>query len=247
MKENLEKNKGSGIGVIGENRRFAPIRREKYVIAFLFTTLVFIAGILLGSEITKGGVDAFRDALRNDLLESQSLDVELSMLQLFGLKEQKCAYMESRLPDIARKKVEIGRKFDLGTVPENERRQLSSEFVLSLGKYFMFNGLMEKECGLNKPTVLFFKDDSEASRQQARVLDNIVFKLSDINITVFTFHKSFTGQAVVRLIYNAYDVTETPTIIIKNAKYTGFQSLDRLTEIICLNYDNNYTASLCKR
>ena len=225
----------------------SPLRKEKYVVAFLFTTLVFIAGILLGSEITKSNVEAFRDALQGDLLEAQSLDIELSMLQLFGLKEDKCAYMKSRLPDIVKRKVEIGRKFDLGTVPENERQQLSSEFALSLGRYFMFNDVMEKECGLNKPTVLFFKDDSEESRQQARVLDNVVFKLSDVNITVFTFHKSFNDQAIIRLIYKIYDVNGVPALIIKNAKYSGFQSLDRVAEIICLGYDNNYTASLCKR
>lgn len=237
-----------GSGLIRGNRRFTLINKEKYVVAFLVTTLVFVVGIFVGSEITRSGTGSFLRAMQMDLLEGQSLEVEASILGLIGKQEDKCAYLESRLPAIVKKKVEIGRKFDLGNVRSDERELLSSQFVVSLGKYFVFNELQKQECNLQKPEILFFKDESEASRQQAKVLDNIVFKLGDINILVFTFHVAFKeDQEIIRLFYSANNVTTTPAIIIKGVKYEGFQPLEKVTDVLCESYANNYTVSICKQ
>ncbi|MBI2076691.1 MAG: hypothetical protein HYT72_05590 [Candidatus Aenigmarchaeota archaeon] len=219
------------------------VRKEKYVITFLLTTLVFIIGIMIGSEITRARVESIQQSLQLDVLESQSLEIELSILNQFGKKEDMCAYIESRLPDIAKKKVEIGRRFDIGDVPKDEAELLASQFIVSLGRYFVFNEIQTEECKLTKPTVLFFPDTSEASREQAKVLDNIVFRLGDVNITVFTFNSIFKEkQGIVKMVYNLNNVTKTPTIMIKGTKYEGFQEMEKVTGILCGNYD----LAICK-
>ena len=222
------------------------VKKEIYAITFLFTTLVFLIGIMVGAEITKMHVESIQRDLQLDLLEAQSLEVELSILQLLGGKEDTCEYIESRLPAIIKKKVELGRKFDTTDIPKDELQFLDSQFTISLGRYFIFNELQERECNLQKPIILFFKDDSETSRQQSRVLDNIVFSVSDVNITVLTFAETLKkDQALVRLIYNLNNVTKTPALIIKGVKYEGFQPLEKLTGILCSTFNNNYTKSIC--
>lgn len=219
------------------------VKKEKYVIAFLFTTLIFVIGVVIGSEITRTRVESIQQSLQLDVLESQSLEIELSILNQFGKKEDMCAYIESRLPDIAKKKGEIGRRFDIGDVPKDEAELLASQFIVSLGRYFVFNEIQTKDCNLKKPTVLFFPDTSETSREQAKVLDNIVFRLGDVNITVFTFSSIFKEkQGIVKMVYNLNNVTRTPAFIIKGTKYEGFQSLDKVTGILCGNYD----LAICK-
>lgn len=223
------------------------IKKEKYVISFLLTTLVFVIGISIGSEITRSRVESIQHSLALDVLDSQSLEVELSILQQLGKKDDLCTYVESRLPDIVRKKVEIGRRFDVGDVPKENADLLTAQFVVSLGRYIVFEGIQEKECNIEKPKVLFFPDSSETSREQARVLDNIVFRLGDVNITVFSFSKVLMeDQQIVKLVYNLNNVTKNPTIIIKGVKYESFQSLDKVIEILCNSYNNRYTKAICK-
>ncbi len=223
------------------------ISKEKYYVAFFITTLIFLLGIFVGSSISRGSAESFQKSLQLDLLEAQSLEVELSMLQAFGSKEDRCAYIESRIPAIASKKVELGRKFDLGDIPRDETQLFASQFAVSLGRYFVFNSLLEKECNLQKPLILFFKDESEASREQARVLDNAVYRLGDANITVLMFSKETAkDQPIIRLAYALNSVTTTPAIIVKGVKYEGFQTLDKVTDIICSEYGNEYTKSICK-
>lgn len=222
------------------------IKKEKYVITFLLTTLVFAVGIMIGSEITRSRTESIQKSLQADILESQSLEVELSILQALGNKE-KCAYIESRIPEIVKKKVELGRKFDIGDVPEDDASLLDAQFVVSLGRYFVFNELQEKECGSQKPSVLFFKDESELSREQARVLDNLVFRMSDVNITVLTFSRKLIDERhIITLVYRLNNVTETPSIIVKGVKYEGFQPLGKTTAILCSAYGNEYTRPICK-
>ncbi len=222
------------------------IKKEKYAITFLLTTLVFIAGIMIGSEITRSKTESIQQSLQLDFLESQSLEVELSILQALENKE-KCAYIEFRIPEIAKKKVELGRKFDIGDMPEDDVSLLNAQFVVSLGRYFVFNELQEKECGSQKPNVLFFKDESELSREQARVLDNIVFHVSDTNITVLTFSRKLMDEhPIIKLVYRLNNITETPSIIVKGVKYEGFQPLARATDILCAAYGNEHTRPICK-
>lgn len=223
------------------------VRKEKYIITFLLTTLVFIIGILVGSEITRSKVESIQQSLQLDVLDSQSLEVELSILREVGKKDDLCAYVENRLPDIIRKKVEIGRKFDVGDVPQDSAALLTAQFVVSLGRYFVFDSIQEKECNIDKPTILFFPDNSEASREQAKVLDNIVFKMGDVNITVFAFNSILKeDQQIVRLIYSLNNVTKNPTIIIKGEAHEGFQPLDKVVDILCDSYNNKYTRAICK-
>ncbi len=222
------------------------ISKEKYYVAFFITTLIFLLGILVGSAVSRGNAESFQRSLQLDLLGAQSLEVELSVLQTLGSKEDRCAYIESRLPEIAKKKTDIGRKFDLGGISKDEAQLLSSQFVVSLGRYFVFNEIQEKECGLQKPKILFFRDDSERSREQARVLDNIVYRLGDVNITILTFSRDLINdQPIIKLVYRLNNVTETPSILVKGARYDGFQPLDKVTGILCSGYGNSYTNPIC--
>jgi hypothetical protein len=220
-------------------------RKDKYIAAFFVTTVVFLLGIFIGSEITGSRLESLQRQLTLDIMEAQSLEIELSILQLFGGIEDKCNYIESRIPEIVKKKVEVGRKFDIEDIPEEEADVLASQFIISLGRYVIFNEVQERECGVQKPKILFFKDESEASRQQARVLDNIVFGVSDLNITVLTFTTTFSDHGIIKLLYRVNNITVTPSLLIKGAKYEGFQPLEKVTGILCQNYANSYTRSIC--
>lgn len=214
------------------------VRRERYAIAFLATTLIFVAGIFIGSEVSKAKIEGIKGLLQKDILETQSLELELSILESIN-SSYLCGYIDYRLPDIIKNKVELGRKFELGDVPKEDADTLQRQYSISLAKYLLFTEVQKKECGIDKPRILFFFDDKEVSREQGRVLDYIVFRTKE-NITIFSFNVQW-DNALVRLLVNTYNITEVPTLILNGERHVGFQSRDNVTEILC----RYYTFEIC--
>jgi len=209
------------------------IRKERYAITFLVTTLVFIAGVFIGSEVSKKGIEDIQELLQKDILETQSLELELSILESIN-SSFLCGYIDYRLPNIIKSKVELGRKFELGDVPRDEADILQRQYSISLAKYLLFTEVQQKRCGIDKPRILFFFDTSEISREQGRVLDYIVFKTQE-NITIFSFNIQW-DNALIRLLVNTYNITDVPTLITNEEKHVGFQSREMVTDILCKYY-----------
>lgn len=203
---------------------------QRYIIAFVITSLVFISGFFIGSRIASSRTEEIQRGLQNDLLDFQSLELELSMI-----KESKaCDYISYRLPDIIRRKVELGRKFDVGDIPEEDAELLKKQYVISLTRYWFFSEVQEKDCNITTPRIMFFFDDTEMSREQGRVLDYTVYK-SNQTISVFAFNTEWKGP-IVRLLMANYQVQKLPAVIINGTKYEGLQGRDQLEKIMCENY-----------
>jgi hypothetical protein len=213
------------------------VRKEHYTIAFLLTTLLFIVGILVGWQITNMNTQNVQQQLQMDIVQTQSFELELSLLDRAETKDI-CKYIETRMPEIMKSKVELGRRFDTGDIPDDQAETLQAQFATSLVRFYLFSQLQEEKCHINKPTVLFFFDKSEASREQGLVLDNIVYQMSNENITVFSFGKNLAEkQPIIELLYKLNNITTEPALIINNTKYEGFQTREQITAIICKDYN----------
>ncbi|MFH0949244.1 MAG: hypothetical protein V1802_02045, partial [Candidatus Aenigmatarchaeota archaeon] len=139
-------------------------KKETYVITFLLTTMVFIVGIVIGSEITRSSMENVQKILQKDIMETQSLDLEMSMVEKLGGKDAVCKYIEARLPNFIKEKTELGRKLDIGDLSEDDAKMLETQFVLSLTKFLLFSNMQEEDCNIKKPKILYFLDMSEVSR-----------------------------------------------------------------------------------
>jgi hypothetical protein len=212
------------------------LKKERYVIVFSVTTLIFILGVILGSYITESKFLDIQNQLQKNILDSQSFELELSMLN--ELKNASlCDYIAQRLPDIIENKVKLGRRFDVGDIPEENADILKKEYTNFLFRFLLLNEIQEKACGIKKPKILFFPDEeSELSRAQGRVLDYMVYTLSDRNLTVFVFNVDWK-EPLIKLMVSTYNITQTPSLVIDDKKYDGFQSKEKIIEILCRNYN----------
>lgn len=205
--------------------------RHRYLIAFLITSLVFVSGLFIGSRITESRTLELQRTLQNDLLDFQSLELELALIKDVNA----CEYLSYRLPEIIKRKVELGRKFDIGDIPKEEGELLQKQYVISLMRYWFFSEVQERQCSITTPRVLFFFDKSETSREQGRILDYLVYR-SNESITVFAFNKEW-NDPLIRLLVTNYQVNVTPVLIISGTKYEGLQSREQLQEIFCVAYN----------
>lgn len=213
------------------------MEKKKYAIAAAFTTLIFFIGILIGSRILGERASELQGQLQSDLLEMQSLELELSIVNRIN-STSLCSYIEYRLPDIVKKKVELGRKFDIGDIPEEQAGILKKQYTISLGKYWLFSEVNRVQCGINKPNIVFFFDTSEQSREQGRVLDYLVYRSGE-NITVFAF-SAVWDEPLLRLFMINYNVTAAPTVIIDGTSYSGLQTRENISSVICKSYNMSF-------
>ncbi|KHO47668.1 MAG: hypothetical protein QT00_C0002G0328 [archaeon GW2011_AR5] len=210
------------------------MKKNVYMAAIIFTSLIFFVGILLGSRITDENTARMQRELQNDFLGMQSLELELSIVNNVN-RTSFCSYIDYRLPDIVRQKVELGRRFDIGDIPSDQAEVLKKQYLLSLSKYWLFSEVSKKQCRVGNPGIVFFFDSSEASREQGRILDYLVYK-SDENITVFAFNTEW-DEPLMRLVMISYNVTGTPTVVIDDVSYSGLQTREKLAETLCKNYN----------
>ncbi|MBI2578657.1 MAG: hypothetical protein HYW26_03025 [Candidatus Aenigmarchaeota archaeon] len=204
---------------------------KKYLIAFLITSLVFVSGLFIGSKITASRTEEIQRTLQNDLLDFQSLELELSLIK----NTNACDYIGYRLPDVIKRKVDLGRKFDIGDIPKEEAKTLQKQYVISLMRYWFFSEVQEEQCNITTPRVIFFFDESEISREQGRVLDYLVYR-SNESISVFAFNREWE-EPIIRLLMANYQVNATPAIVINGTKYEGLQTREKVQQILCSSYE----------
>lgn len=210
------------------------LRRERYLITILLTTMIFFTGIFIGTRITSSKLADIESRLEQDFLETQSLELELTLAQESSL----CSYISYRLPSIVKTKVDLGRKFDIGDIPEEQATLLEKQYIISLVKYWLFNNLQEERCGIKNPRILFFFTNSELSREQGKVLDYLVFR-SNETLNVFSFNLGHE-EPLIRLIAERYNITDTPTLVIGNATYQGFRSAQDISAALCARYNMTF-------
>ena len=207
------------------------MKKEKYVISILLTSFIFLIGLLLGSSISSSKLEDVQRRLQLDFLDTQSLELELIIA---GDNESVCNYIQYRLPEIVKRKTELGRKFDITELDEGQREILYKQYIISLGRYWLFSNIQEKQCGIKNPTVLFFFDHKETSREQGKVLDYLVFRSNEaLGILAFSTQ---ANESLINLISKKYNITETPAIVIDNKKFEGFQSTEKVSGTLCEIY-----------
>jgi len=209
------------------------MKKENYIISILLTSFVFLIGIIIGSNISLYQIEEIQKGLQEDFLDTQSLELELIIA---GGNQSICTYIEYRLPEIVKKKADLGRKFDVVSI--EEQKILYKQYIISLARYWIFNNIQEEQCGIRNPTVLFFFTNDELSREQGKALDYLVF-LSNETLNVLAFNTKI-NEPLINLIVDRYNITEAPSVVVNNTRYEGFKSTQEITEILCENYDMKF-------
>ena len=204
--------------------------RRLLVKAIVITTVVFLLGLFVGTQLDTVRTNTAFETLRQSELDMQSYLAEQDFYQAFG--SYRCELAQPQLTRLSERLGELG----YNLVTYEERSTFSKEdYTYLLRKYFLeeiraytlFTQLKER-CHLNTTLILYFFDPQDSlSERQGRALDVLVKKRD--GISVFSINFQYTGDSLVDGLKLYYNVTRTPTLIINsNVTLDTFVPLDEL-------------------
>lgn len=202
---------------------------RKYIIVFAITTIIFIAGLFVGSLLSTEKLTNVRNL--QDSLRSDTLDLEV----LYAvLEKDPCAFINTS--SLTEQLYDIGIKLDYmeGILGKND------EQVLRLKKYYsllqirqwLFEGRALAECEQDTHTLLYFYDNEpgvcDSCQEQGFILS---YLREEYGISIYSFDVHTDSQAL-DAIMSRYEVVETPTIVFDDEVLVGFQTTRSLEERI---------------
>lgn len=210
------------------------ISKNRYLLAFMITLVVFILGLLLGLVI-----ESKRTSYLNEKYQKHSLDFQSSQLQftyLLTLKDKSSCDLvyqglDQALNELGKTEEKlIEYQFD-NKISETEFELLRRQYILEELRYSFLSKNVKDYCDLDFIRLIFFytKKCPDCDKQ-AVVLD--YFKnLFKQKLLIFPVDESLE-EPLIRLIKTQYNITSYPTLIIDEKKFS-FLSKDELFKRIC--------------
>ncbi len=204
------------------------MNKKIYIYTFIITLIIFFFSIWLSSIFSDKKVQSLRDLESRINLDILSVETRFSLLQ-----KTSCEHV---VTSDNTKNSDIGFNEDLNNVAlkiKSLENQLGYENddVISLKKYYSLlqikDYLLAKEfhdrCKKNTVSILYFYDtDCEDCAKQSIILDKIISDYPEIRVY---YLDRKTNNPALDTLSSIFKVTQTPTLVINEKTYTGFQDI----------------------
>ena len=217
------------------------LSRDKYIIAGIITSGVFLLGLLLGLTIEGKRVNYIESIARKQNLDFSSLQLQYAFIDQLSMENNCLAVQktfEQNINSLESTRIRL-ENFDRdATLNKNELDILKNEYMLAQIRYWLLAERTRKLCGSDIVNILyFFSDEKECPNceKQAFVLTYLKKKFRD-RLLIFSFDSKFDNEPMVPLLKKTYNVTSYPTIVIESEPRKGFQDKDVILNEICNYY-----------
>ena len=217
------------------------LSKDKYIIAGIITSGVFLLGLLLGLTIEGKRVNYIESIARKQNLDFSSLQLQYAFIDQLSMENNCLAVQktfEQNINGLESTRIRL-ENFDRdATLNKNELDILKNEYMLAQIRYWLLAERTRKLCGSDIVNILyFFSDEKECPNceKQAFVLTYLKKKFRD-KLLIFSFDSKFDNEPMVPLLKNTYNVTSYPTIVIESEPRKGFQDKDVILNEICNYY-----------
>ena len=218
------------------------ISKDKYVMAAVFTVLIFSLGLTLGIIM-----DYERIKWINQLTEKYDVDFRSLQFQALylGTLEDNNASCDVLYATLERAIADLGASLENVLEYEKQSKVKSSDFNIIRRRYLLDNlryWLFAKEakelCDLDVVNVLYFysEDKCDSCPTQGTIL-TYYKKIFDDKLLIFPLNLDLEkDEPILEILKKRYKVYNLPTIIIEEKKYEGIVNKDELGKIICRDY-----------
>lgn len=210
------------------------MNKKRYIYTFIITLAIFFFSIWLSNTFNNKKVQSLRDLESRINLDILSVETRFSLLQ-----KTSCEHVVNN-----NKTNEIGFNEDLNNVALKIKAleyQLGYENadVISLKKYYSLlqikDYLLAKEfhdrCKKSTVSILYFYDleDCIDCAKQSIILDKIISDYPEIRV-YYLDRKTY--NPALDTLSSIFKVTESPTLVINEKTYTGFQDIENIESYI---------------
>ncbi len=209
------------------------VNKKPYIIAGIFSFLIFFLGFSLGFSILNLQLESLRTEMDRNELDIRNLQLELIFLNTLD-NETFCSYLNDRIYQIEKNIGELGKKV---VNPEKFNEEyfdiIRRRYSVSLIQDWLLSKELINRCNVTRINVLyFFKINCDPCIYQGYALDYLVEKNKEENIKVYALDKDL-DEPIIQLLVKKYNITRAPTLVINDKKYEGFQNKEKLKEIFC--------------
>ncbi|MBU4502479.1 MAG: hypothetical protein KKA79_07820 [Nanoarchaeota archaeon] len=216
---------------------------KRHILAIILAVLIFLTGISLGAFVNTERTEQLEEKTELSKLDFDSLQVQYLFLTSSLETEKSCLAAAVTLEENVNLLEVLGNKLtkyirDQVLTDEPGFRLLKREYTLAELRYWLFAEKFKEACDSDTVTILYFySSDNTCSscETQGVILDYLKGMFKD-KLLNFALDSDFTGEPMINIIKNTYNITKTPTLIINNKKYEGFYSKEEITHIICPLY-----------
>jgi len=217
------------------------ISKNKYLIAALITSAIFLFGFFLGLVIEGERVRYTESVSKIQNLDFASLQVQYAYIDELSQEENCQAVAKTFEENI--KNLEFTRErlesFDKNAkINKGGFDMLKREYVLAQLRYWLLARRTQNLCGQDIVSVLYFFSDDKICpdcNSQAFVLTYLKKRFKE-KLLIFSFDESFEEEPMVPLLKHVYNTTSYPTLVIEGKKYTGLNDKKEILDIICAYY-----------
>lgn len=218
------------------------ISKDKYILAFILTSIIFILGLTLGMLFDNLRLN-WAD-LENKEQEVDYLSLQFQYLYITTLesKNASCAVLkttlEKSISDLSESLETFANYKDQTKINKQEYELVGRRYLLDNLKYWLFARKTKESCDLDVVTILYFYSQKYCQQcpNQGVILTYFKRLLGD-KLLIFPIDVDYEeNEPTITILKKQYGVTAYPTLIIGDTKYKGVINNQKLKEIICASF-----------
>jgi len=224
--------------------------RTRIIVAFTITFLVFTLGLTLGMLLDTQRIQWSERESKQQKADYDSLQWQYLFLTSSENKEETCillkAAFDKSVTDLGESLDKIQSYREQSQINEQDYALIERAYIIDNLRYWLLARQYKEECGGEYAVILYFFSEKTCSicPDQGVILTHFK-KLYDEKLLVFPINTDLEDQeSSVKILRARYNVTELPSIVVSNRKYSGVVGMDSLSEIICNNFNDK---NICVR
>ncbi|NQV08350.1 hypothetical protein HQ529_00695 [Candidatus Woesearchaeota archaeon] len=221
------------------NRR---ISREKYILAAIFTVLIFSLGLAMGIILDYERLRWIEQITKTYDVDFRGLQFQVLYLNSLEKDNASCdvlyATLESAIADLGDSLETIQEYEKQSKGKQNDFDIITRRYLLDNLRYWLLVRETKDLCGFDAVEILYFHslDDCDTCPNQGVVLSYFKKKLGD-KLLVFPVNVDIgEDEPSIGMIKRKYDVKKLPTLIIEDKKYEGVIERNELNKVICQGF-----------
>lgn len=211
----------------------------KCILAGILTVLIFCLGLTLGFIFDTTRIKSVETAINERDTDYTSLQFQYLYLDTLKNTTEGCAVLDAALKNTI---AELGESMDrfleykeATRFNKKEYDVISRKYLLNNLRYWLFAQKSKSMCNLDSVTILYFYSEKYCGIcPNQGVILTYFKKLFGDSLLVFPIDIDFKEkEPMVSILISRYNITEYPTLITEDKKYSGIVEKERLGSMIC--------------
>ncbi len=214
------------------------IELKTYLIVGIITLLIFILGMALGIIIDNERVRSIEQKSKEQELAQQSLQFQYAYMNSLEMNEAACPVFKvtltNSLNDLGESLAKLEQYSKDTDINRKEFGLLTRDYILDNLRYWLFARRTRELCDMDFVEILYFFSDKCDNCPDQGVILTYYKKIYRERLLVFPINVDYENdEKSIKMLRERYNVTELPTIVVKDTSYMGVVQKEKLGNIIC--------------